>query len=73
MSSETNESREVEDVPKVAVAALAVFLTLLWPLLLAHRGAPFEGFHRRELVMIAAGIVLWALVWSLSFIVGVDL
>jgi len=49
------------------LVAVGAVLVLLWPLLLRGRGAPFEGFHRRELLLIALGIAVWtAALWALG-------
>jgi len=67
-SQQSEQRSDSSDVPLAGVIGMGIVLVLAWPLLLRGRGAPFEGFHRRELVVIGAGMLLWgAIGWAVGF------
>lgn len=66
--TEGERSDNFDDWNIWGMIAVAIILAVAWPLLLRGRGAPFEGFHRREIAIIAAGMGAWgAVAWALGF------
>jgi len=60
------QSSDGDELSRLGVVPLAALLIVCWPLLIHHPVGSFEDYHRREVLIIVAGIFLWTTVAAIA-------